>query len=367
MRDSEELLRTIHGALVGAGIDIDAVYERIFCSVDRMADPDRRSPHDLQRSFWAAVEAQSGDECIGLHLCPYLPRYKNPTLDYLFLSAGDFRQGVQAMIKYRHLISDACEIRLFENDDARPRVELTASNDSAGMLPHTEIIFAYGSIQLMQFYSGDTLQPLRVTLCCQQRDALSVYEEIFGCPVAFDAHVRHSTVWFAPAVFELQSAFADPMFHTLFRQHVESQLDVMGEQTLIDRIRNYLFRRLRDTQGLECTLQQLAEALDMSVRHLRTELAKADTSFRALIGGVRRDTVCHFLRHTHEEIEGIAERVGFADTSALYRAFGEWNHMTPGEYREQARQLGMAVKSPEQVVQELINLSTPASYDDEPE
>lgn len=117
MRDSEELLRTIHGALDSAGVDIEAVYEHICCSVERMAEPERRSPHALQASFWSAVEAVSGDDCIGLHLCPHLPRYTNRYIDYLFLSAGSFRQGLQAMSKFRRLISDAFDMHLIEDNN----------------------------------------------------------------------------------------------------------------------------------------------------------------------------------------------------------------------------------------------------------
>src|SRR5699024_12824492 len=90
MRDSEELLQAIFGVLVDAGIDTDAVCERICCSVEHEAEPERRSPHELQISFWTAVEEWSGADCIGLHLCPYLRRYNNTMDDYMLIRARHF-------------------------------------------------------------------------------------------------------------------------------------------------------------------------------------------------------------------------------------------------------------------------------------
>lgn len=39
MRDSEELLRLIHDAMAGAGVDYEAVYQQIGCSADTFSKP----------------------------------------------------------------------------------------------------------------------------------------------------------------------------------------------------------------------------------------------------------------------------------------------------------------------------------------
>lgn len=218
----------------------------------------------------------------------------------------------------------------------------------------------------MQFLSNGAFRPRHISLCAEQRDDRDAYERIFGCSVAFEAAASHGAIWFDPAVLEVQSDYADPVQHLMQRNRAQALIERLARQTLIDRVRTYLFQQLQAGHGIDCTLHQVAEAYDIPVRQMRADLAKADTSFRALIKDVRRDAACHLLRYTREDIDHISELVGFSETRNLYRAFGAWENMTPVEYREQTTHAGMPCKEPHEVLQDLIKLSRPASHDDAP-
>jgi AraC-like DNA-binding protein len=51
---------------------------------------------------------------------------------------------------------------------------------------------------------------------------------------------------------------------------------------------------------------------------------------------VRREVASFYVRRTHESFEQIAGRLGFADTSAFYRAFRRWHDTTPAALRAQS-------------------------------
>jgi AraC-like DNA-binding protein len=52
---------------------------------------------------------------------------------------------------------------------------------------------------------------------------------------------------------------------------------------------------------------------------------------------LRRELACHYIVRTDQSFDETAERLGFADISAFYRAFKRWTSTTPAAYRAQIR------------------------------
>ena len=64
-------------------------------------------PFAAQPLFWKAAVEVSGDPCIGLHLAEKMPVYKGQILEYLMLSSPTFGDGLERVLNYQRLISDA--------------------------------------------------------------------------------------------------------------------------------------------------------------------------------------------------------------------------------------------------------------------
>lgn len=112
MRDSEELLRLVHTAMVGAGVDYEAIYAELEYTADTLAEPEHRTRHEIQKWFWATAERVMGDTDIGLTLCPYLPAFRGNAMEYIFLSSPTQADGLNAVLDYRRLVSDAFHMDL---------------------------------------------------------------------------------------------------------------------------------------------------------------------------------------------------------------------------------------------------------------
>jgi AraC-like DNA-binding protein len=66
-----------------------------------------------------------------------------------------------------------------------------------------------------------------------------------------------------------------------------------------------------------------------SERTLRRRLAECDTTYEAIVDGVRRERVEQLLRRPELTLRDIARQVGFAEVSALRRAVRRWHGATP--------------------------------------
>jgi AraC-like DNA-binding protein len=92
---------------------------------------------------------------------------------------------------------------------------------------------------------------------------------------------------------------------------------------------------IRDALPASLTQDEAADRLHMSPRTLHRRLEEEGSSFRGIKEALRRDMALARLTKTRQPISRVAADLGYADTSAFYRAFTGWTGMSPERYRKQ--------------------------------
>ncbi|WP_414635646.1 AraC family transcriptional regulator [Aromatoleum sp.] len=92
---------------------------------------------------------------------------------------------------------------------------------------------------------------------------------------------------------------------------------------------------LRDALPASLALEDLAERLHLSPRTLHRRLEDEGSSFRIIKDALRRDIALSRLTKTAQPVAAIAAELGYADTSAFYRACVAWTGMSPERFRKQ--------------------------------
>ncbi len=71
----------------------------------------------------------------------------------------------------------------------------------------------------------------------------------------------------------------------------------------------------------------------MSPRTLQRRLGEANTSYQQLLDQVRHDRARRLLRSTPLEMGEIAFLLGYEELNSFYRAFHNWEGVTPTRWR----------------------------------
>lgn len=79
--------------------------------------------------------------------------------------------------------------------------------------------------------------------------------------------------------------------------------------------------------------EQLAEQLHVSTRTLRRRLQAQGSSYQQLLDDVRRRDALLLLANAALSIQQVAELLGYTDPANFTRAFKQWTHQTPSQYR----------------------------------
>lgn len=106
------------------------------------------------------------------------------------------------------------------------------------------------------------------------------------------------------------------------------------DREMVTRVRDLL----RGAMPATLSLDEIADRLHLSPRSLHRRLEEEGSSFRAIKDALRRDTALSRLGKTDDAIARIAAELGYADTSAFYRACVAWTGMAPAHYRRRLRQ-----------------------------
>ncbi len=99
--------------------------------------------------------------------------------------------------------------------------------------------------------------------------------------------------------------------------------------SIIERVR----RQILDDPGLNCTLERVAQNLQMTPRSLRRHLQAEDGSFRDLRNEIRCHYADRYLADTRMPLSTIAHKLGFSDQASFTRAYRAWTGRTPGQTR----------------------------------
>src|SRR5574343_813548 len=92
---------------------------------------------------------------------------------------------------------------------------------------------------------------------------------------------------------------------------------------------------LRAALPASLSLEEVADRMHLSPRSVHRRLEEEGASFRGIKDALRRDMALARLTKTDDAIAQVAADLGYADTSAFYRAFVEWTGMAPVHYRRQ--------------------------------
>lgn len=155
------------------------------------------------------------------------------------------------------------------------------------------------------------------------------YRELFDCPVRFGCS-RNAIV--------IESRWLDAPIAT-HSPVMEAQLRAMLEQRenaqAVPEAKAAVEQVLKRPGSATLSIEEVARALELSVRTLRRRLQEDGTSFRSISDRIRAEAAQLLLREQKVTVAEASERLGFSDARAFRRAFKRWLGQAPGEMRQE--------------------------------
>jgi len=284
------------------------------------------------------VLERSDDSALGLHWIGRLMEHSFGPVAHMLVYAGTLREAFALLAQFEPLI--------YQGDSAYSLVESTHTLSVRhvawrGPSTRTQRFLAEstltGFLKLVRVYFAN-VRPVRVRCAYPAPPYAAEYARVFGTTVEFEQ--PNNELEFERALLDAPSPHADSdMFHAQ-RVIAERRLvQVAHDAPYAVRVREQLVARF----PTRITMGGIAQALGLSERSLRHQLAEEGTSYRevehAALGMLARE----LLQNPQRTIQETAHEMGFSDATTFHRAVKRWTGQTPSALRSGRRDVVEAV------------------------
>ncbi|KKO10124.1 hypothetical protein LCGC14_0026560 [marine sediment metagenome] len=176
---------------------------------------------------------------------------------------------------------------------------------------------------------GQNLTPVRMDFA-RAGPKTKVHQAYFGCPVRYRAPCNMLVLRSA----DLDRPFPghNPELLDLLTPALNTALnELQAESSVRAQVKAVLKRGMASGRP---EITNVARELGVSERTLQRRVMQEGTTFRTLLNEARQELGRQLLSDASMEIEEIAYLLGYQDTNSFYRAFKEWESITPGRWRE---------------------------------
>ncbi|GFG69959.1 AraC family transcriptional regulator [Mycolicibacter senuensis] len=195
--------------------------------------------------------------------------------------------------------------------------------------PQTTELSLGVSLGIMRMMFDAPYAPLSVHLPHRALTPVRDYVAYFGCRPYFARPV---------AGFTFRTADLDRPLHRDDQAHqamVHYLRAVTDETPGVAASVRVMARQLLPTGTV--SLELIADELGLHPKALHRRLAAEQTTFAALVDGVRRDAADRYLRETDISLSHLARELGYAEQSVLSRSCRRWFGCSASSYRKAVR------------------------------
>lgn len=278
-------------------------------------------------SLWRALEDLSGDLALGIRLIEAADTAAYPPSVLIAFHARDYRDGLSRIARFKRLCSPE-QLHFAQTDGSfEITTEWLHTTESEPAIA-TDVAFA-SFLELGRRGTGRHLTPLRVDFT-RPDPKTGDHAAWLGCEIRWGA--ARNTLILKPDDLDRPFPGHNPELLEILTPALAAALGELQTRSSIgEQVKVVLKRSLASGRP---ELADVARDLGLSERTLQRRITEDGKTFRDLLVEARQELGRRLLADPTAEIEEVACLLGYQDTSSFYRAFRDWEGVTPNRWRE---------------------------------
>jgi AraC-like DNA-binding protein len=278
-------------------------------------------------ALWRAVEALTADAGVGLKLVERTDTALHPPSSLAAFHARDYRDALLRTARFKRLCTPEQMQLAEQNGDCTITIRWLYAIEPGPPIA-TDVAFA----SLVELGRRGTRQHI-IPRCVEFARTGSnddVYRAYFGSPIRFGA-ARNALVMRSTDLDRPFPGHNPELLQILTPALAAALGELQGRSSISEQVKVLLKRCLASGRP---ELTDVARELAMSERTLQRRITDEGTTFRELLVEARQELGRQLLTDPSAEIDEVACLLGYQDASSFYRAFRDWEGVTPSRWRE---------------------------------
>jgi len=228
------------------------------------------------------------------------------------------RHALGAIVAHMHLHNEALSVRVEQVGNLVVIRTRLVSDDGASYRQAAELVVGV-TFRVLAIFMGADWRPRLVCFAHRAPRDVAVHRRVFGTSVEF-GHEFDGIVCNA-ADLDAPNPGADPVMARYSAKLLEKS--PRKRPRVADRVREFIVLLL--PRG-HCRVELVAQQLGVDRRTVARHLAAEETTFTALVDGVRDELLARYLKDGARPLGEVSALLGFSDPTA----FSRWHRMRYG-------------------------------------
>lgn len=323
----------VPAVLRSLGADPVKVFADARVDLDLFDDPDQLISFAARGRLLGQCVAATGCRHFGLLAGQRNRLHHLGLVGLLVKYSPDVGSALRSLIRHFHLRAHGAAITLAQDGDVAALGFEPYERQSEALEQLVEGALAF-QFNILRELCGPDWAPSEVRFAHAEPQYTAPLRRAFRCPLSFDA--GRNALLFDASWLAHRMPTDDPPLRKLLQGQIDA-LEVAHGDDLPAQVRSVLRSALL-TQHAQA--DEVAALFSMHSRTLARRLEAHGTRFQALVDEVRFEIARQMLEQSAMDVREIAELLGYADASALTRAFRRWSGDTPARWRAQRAATG---------------------------
>lgn len=282
-------------------------------------------PHAAVIGFIEATARATGEANFGVLIAPMMDIANYGSFGRYVFGADTLGQAIERAISglCYHSTDDRMSVAVVGEEVRYSYVFALAGRAGWG---NTAFAAAGVLLSLFRAYLPPGWRPLRIELDTDRPRQTALFEDVFLCPVVFNA----PAVTIVTERRHLSAAPRRASRPIVTIEDVERDRRGGAPRDLLDVVVEQI--RAQVLTG-RVSIDSAARSIDTSVRTLQREFNGAGTDFRSLANKARARRAIELLRHTNGSITRVSAELGYSSPANFARAFRKATGSGPREFR----------------------------------
>ncbi len=329
---SVEFVRFIMNFAPQFGFDPEKIFQMADFDGSTLEQSDVRIPFDKIDAIWKALEENSPDQDIGLHLGEKAGTFPGHILFLLMLNTPTIKDAIEIFCRYFNLLNDIT-VPLFSThkDSAALSIRFHTPDRKRSRHIYEGILAVYASV--LRRISEDKIHYEGAYFVHSRPKNISEHHRLFNAPLFFNQ--SENKLVFKKKYLTLPVHLSNKeVLETLepLAQKLQERLYVYGPWS--EKVVQIIVKMLKVEKP---EIELIAKKLGVNHRNLQYRLKTEGTTYQMLLDQVRKEQAVYFLEKVNIPIGEIALLLGYSEQSVFNRAFKRWVGSTPGQYRSQLK------------------------------
>jgi AraC-like DNA-binding protein len=296
--------------------------------IELIEDQDCFIPHATMTGFLHEVERRTGEGNLGLLVAPHLSVARYGRWGNYVLAAATLQEALARTISTLGYHSRGDRMTLSIEDGLARASYINAGRESPGYI-HVANGTAGVLLDLLQNYLPREWKPLLLELDHPHPGrAASLYEDVFECPVSFNAPAI--TVSFDALLLHGHTSRPPPCQTTTLEDLARARFRPNSLHDFRGVIQAQIWAQVLSGK---VSIDSTARALGSSVRSLQRELNRDGLEFRDLVNSIRVQRAKELLAGTKASVTEISTELGYSTPANFARAFRNATGLPPKQFR----------------------------------